>query len=745
MRVLIGLVLLLAAGVAGAQPPPNLVKNPGFEEVTAEDFAAHWRGGEFGKPGKNVTLDTAVARSGKNSVRLGVAAHSFVTCASEPIPCKPNTTYYVAWWCKTEKCAQARAYLFFQTNTGQRIFEDMNQFGTSDWTLRLGAYTTKEDETWLHPVLTTHGMGEVEDCRAWFDDIAIYEARWPEELEKEWAVRRRAQLGISETAIVLSRSPELTLWADDLAAKIYREDGLPSYARPAASVSVAAARREQEFFQVAVLPTADLGEVTLRPGPLTGPGTIPASAVRWWPVGYTKLQKAKRDEVRRGLTPDPLLDPQPVKAPAGQNTPFLVGLQVPPAAPAGNYTGQIALVAGEREVARLTVSLRVFDFELPVDPTFRTLITYTPASMSRWDKRPISEIEKEICQVLYEHRIRGSGATAVVPARIENEQVICDFTAFDARLEWLLGDLGFNAFFLGPMFGGGAGWGWEAAHKWLGTMMPLSPEFNRYFPQYLRQVSDHLQQKGWLDNAYLYLWDEPEPDYFDKVVELKKMALAVNPKFHIWGTTSPSHQAFWGVVNAWSVPFGRPYFNEEIVEQRRAAGDEIWVYNIPSTLERPNQVHRLWFWQAAYFNAVGTQLWQTTFYRNIDPWENITPEPFPTGRDKKGLYVYDAGEAVMLYPNPSLHQNPPQPGAPLSCLRLRLLHKGIDDYEYLHLLQQRLLARAKAQGAADPAAVARDRMREFASRLVLDISRWETNTVVLEEVRRRVGEEIEKL
>ena len=79
----------------------------------------------------------------------------------------------------------------------------------------------------------------------------------------------------------------------------------------------------------------------------------------------------------------------------------------------------------------------------------------------------------------------------------------------------------------------------------------------------MRQVAQHLREKGWLDKAYLYLWDEPEPDYFDKVVALQKLALQGDPGFKIWETTSPNYQAFWGVVKAWSVPFGRPHFNEE--------------------------------------------------------------------------------------------------------------------------------------------------------------------------------------
>ncbi len=744
MRHLLCALLLLPCALAVTQAPPNLVKNPGFEQLSDAGFAADWRGGEFGKPKENVDTDTTVARTGKNSMRLGVNPGSFVTCAAAPITCKPDTTYYVSWWAKTEGFRQCRSYLFFQTNTAQRVFPDADQYGTQDWTLHMGAYTTAPDETWLHPVLTTHAMQTQQGGAAWFDDIGVYEAGSPAELQAEWDRRLRESRGIFDTAIVLSREPELTVWSDTLQARIYPEDGLPEGARDARAVSVAAARGEEEYFQLAIIPATDLDDVAIAAAEFSGPGTIEPAAVRWWPVGYTTVKEATSQRMRLGVTPDPLLDPGPTPAPAGQNTTFLIGITPPRGTPAGTYTGAIAIQAKDTVIAEVPVSLRVFGFDFPEDPTFRTLITFSPASMRPWDDRPYTEIEKDILRVLHEHGIRGNGQAQTVPAKIEDGKVICDFTGFDASIEWAMDQLHYNAFYLGPMFGGGTGAGWEKHHKWLG-LDPLSEEFNRYFPEYMRQVGQHLREKGWLDNAYLYLWDEPEADYFDKVVQLHKTALAGDPDLNIWLTTSPAHEVFWETVTAWSVPFGRPHFDEQTVAERRAAGEEIWVYNIPSSLEQPAQAIRLWFWQAALHDAVGAQLWSVTFYREIDPWEDITPKPYPVGRTPGRFYVYTAGEAVMLYPNPSLKQDPPVPGPPLPCLRLKALKKGIDDFEYCATLVSLLEEKARAEGAEDPSAVARARMAEFAGRLVRDIGEWNMDVRAMQEVKLAIAEEIEAI
>lgn len=112
--------------------------------------------------------------------------------------------------------------------------------------------------------------------------------------------------------------------------------------------------------------------------------------------------------------------------------------------------------------------------------------------------------------------------------------------------------------------------------------------------------------------------------------------------------------------------------------------------------------------------------------------------PYPTGRHQESLYVYDAGEAVMIYPDK-------QGGPPLPSLRLKLLQKGIDDFEYLTILQQRLRDRARKHHAADPVATAQARMRAMASKLVPDIGKYNLSTVELQRVRSEVARQIEML
>ncbi|MHB0956366.1 MAG: carbohydrate binding domain-containing protein [Pirellulaceae bacterium] len=89
----------MMCGAALAGDPPNLVVNPGFEDVSTQQFAKSWGVmGEVGKPDVNVTLDDKTAHTGARSVRLGENPFTFVICDGADIAVKPGTKYMVTWW-----------------------------------------------------------------------------------------------------------------------------------------------------------------------------------------------------------------------------------------------------------------------------------------------------------------------------------------------------------------------------------------------------------------------------------------------------------------------------------------------------------------------------------------------------------------------------------------------------------------------------------------------------------------------
>nr|MBP8955048.1 DUF4091 domain-containing protein [Armatimonadota bacterium] len=90
-------------------------------------------------------------------------------------------------------------------------------------------------------------------------------------------------------------------------------------------------------------------------------------------------------------------------------------------------------------------------------------------------------------------------------------------------------------------------------------------------------------------------------------------------------------------------------------------------------------------------------------------------------------------------------EDPPVPAKPIPCLRLKLLRKGIDDFEYLRILRDLYAKQARDQGVDDPQAWSLERMRAFSSQLVLDVASYETDAAKLDAARNAVAEEIERL
>ncbi|HRH31153.1 MAG TPA: hypothetical protein PK950_00615, partial [Candidatus Paceibacterota bacterium] len=66
-------VFVLAAGIFSAKAiGPNLIANPGFEDLTAENTPAHWATGGFGNNDRAVTHETLddLTKAGKVAITL---------------------------------------------------------------------------------------------------------------------------------------------------------------------------------------------------------------------------------------------------------------------------------------------------------------------------------------------------------------------------------------------------------------------------------------------------------------------------------------------------------------------------------------------------------------------------------------------------------------------------------------------------------------------------------------------------
>ena len=90
--------------------------------------------------------------------------------------------------------------------------------------------------------------------------------------------------------------------------------------------------------------------------------------------------------------------------------------------------------------------------------------------------------------------------------------------------------------------------------------------------------------------------------------------------------------------------------------------------------------HRALFWQQAHYRVQGFLYWNATYWNpktgTADPWTDMATvkELSPT--------VY--GDGSLLYPGGKVGVD-----GPVASIRLKLIREGLEDVEYLRLLEER--------------------------------------------------------
>jgi hypothetical protein len=149
-------------------------------------------------------------------------------------------------------------------------------------------------------------------------------------------------------------------------------------------------------------------------------------------------------------------------------------------------------------------------------------------------------------------------------------------------------------------------------------------------------------------------------------------------RFTYWGNYAPQLD---GVFGVWTVPMDdyRPALGARL----RARGDQVWVYNPPGyRISSGALAARAVYWWLWTEHIPGVYQW------TISAWIEWT------------------GDTRLWDPYRNASWVVPGPDAPLDTIRFELAREGLEDYEYLVLLET-LARQAEARGLADAAAAAR--------------------------------------
>ena len=503
-------------------------------------------------------------------------------------------------------------------------------------------------------------------------------------------------------------------------------------------VRLAAAKNEYEGFQVVIRADgAGLAGVDLTISDLAGPdgAVIPAAAAERYLEYYVYIDFPSPCDIygfntdcashpltylrTAGWYPDalvPFVDPYddahppvaaPFDVPAGDLQTVFVDLHVPADAIPGDYAGTVTVTAGDEPLATLPLALTVWDFDLPVERHVGTSYGMGLNLCSHYHGGPEGlsgeaqvRVERNYEWELHRHRVDFTTHKGPLTFEMDAQGALLpvDFTGYDAYMAPRLDGSYYPDGAPLARFNVGA---FRPGHG----MMGLS---EAAYAQAAKVMAEHLQEKGWLDEAWLYASDEPWlPGHWESYDKINHDAALLHSETDLWEghvlVTGPWQQALDAVVDIWcpvTPMFGNTWWPEgswapaEKYPELLEAGRELWFYacnaNFPAFMgydvdTRIGWEPRLLKWGAWREGATGFLYWRVSYWQSQDPWHVLVNLP------QFGELYSRQGDGILLYPGD--HDGTKGTGSPahvqldgpVVSYRLKQIRDGLEDWEMLIL------------------------------------------------------------
>ncbi len=484
------------------------------------------------------------------------------------------------------------------------------------------------------------------------------------------------------------REPRVTVWATGDSLQVFPDtpdqEGNHHWDGPAATVSLSGAGNEWVAFQIVLRSdrAADGFRVEIS-GLNDGERWIDPAQFHLFRQIYVRVDEPtpRRGSTGPGEYPDPLIpfyDPYspeggelalPLSLERKRNLPIWVDLFIPLQTSPGIYTGKIRITRHGELVKELALRLKVWNFTLPRQKTLKVFFDLYSFRWSRGEGLPFS-LNDRTWEVLSRYEIMAhehgfsNGHWDLMPDGIGAEGPV-DWTRYDRYLGTVLD---------GSLFGDGqppSCWELPFPENWKPGEEVLR--------NYTREVVRHWEDKGWdLGSAFAYVWDERGPSNRTVIEYGQILKEASGGKINYFYTHGP-HPDLYGVVDWWA-PRASQY-DPEAIKARQALGELGFFYHgdEPSVglmcLDALGLAFRTWAWMAWKYRADGFFGWAANFWGK-EPYL----DPVSIHGDNGNLYVYYPGHQLPSIGYPSVK-------GPIPSFRIKMVRRGIQDYEYFLLAQ----------------------------------------------------------
>ncbi|MDD2710063.1 MAG: DUF6067 family protein [Verrucomicrobiae bacterium] len=440
--------------------------------------------------------------------------------------------------------------------------------------------------------------------------------------------------------------------------------------KPVLEHSLSLCRREHEGVQLLVIPYGDgLRDVKIEATDLIGKKgrKIKKEHLKITPVGYLEINA----QGGRVWAPDPLLETDRFDVRGGEIQPVWIDVYAPPEADAGDYETTLKITPVDAPALEARLKVHVWDFALPLKPALKS------------DVKADSDLIREM---VINHRL--SPGTLVFDKvdsgkRKEFEEIrpVVD-QALKKYRPMGLGNFRIEMPFYGNLHKHSSSPGGFADVKKF-----YSESEKEYFRRFYRQFGEYLEEQGCLEDACVYVWDEPREAQSKCIREICEVVKEANPRIRRLVVGSFYHtEALVGSVNLW-VPLIDVFDQKrEFFRQRLAAGEEVWCYLAGSPFhpyanftyidpEYSLLEGRLFPWMIWKEQLKGLLYWYVQNWRG--EFSRRGSDCSWSRSDNK----YPAGVGLFVYPNPD------RKGNFIGSIRLEALRDGFEDVDYLAVLR----------------------------------------------------------
>lgn len=519
---------------------------------------------------------------------------------------------------------------------------------------------------------------------------------------------------------IQERTRAMQVFVADSLTKVWREPEEGGAPLKEGAAEIAACRNERESVQVVVAAgEGGLREVRVAVSDLqqeNGKSVIPSDSVAVNPVGYVETHRPAYPVDRVGWWPDPLLPPSPMEVEAGRRQPFWLTVHVPKSAPPGCYTGAITVSAEGLPDETVALELTVWDFALADTPPLPSAVAIYEGELSRfYGESEVSEsVLRNYWDMLFTHRLSSDDLGTPIPGGMDavlsgEASPPFDYRTFDERLEYCL-PRGLTAFQAARLPG------------FLSDGPDLTEEQQARAVTYLRDLSNHLEERGWLDKAFAMVWDEPRDECAPQVLKELQVIHRANPRLRSrldGPVTGPLVDLCENEVDIWGMHIlNLARGGEEAkanMDRWRREGRVLWMYvacdvhhPYPNIfIDYPLMDCRVLPWLFWKYDIQAFLYWSANYWGedNLkgaspdDKWPNRPWVAANFSNEWEGKRNEFNGDGHLIYPGPD--------GTALSSIRLEALRDGMEDYEYVWLLEKGLRKLEESGAAPELAAEAK--------------------------------------